>query len=76
MTDPPMYNVASAVFCRSLAIVWSLPLPGCGLVYRLVRSVADTMRLQEDLEALENGRSLQVLALIRNIFHFLFSLVH
>ena len=30
MTDPPMYNVASAVFCRSLAIVRSLPLPGCG----------------------------------------------
>ena len=46
------------------------------LVYRLVRSVADTMRLQEDLEALENRRSLQVLALIRNIFHFLFSFVH
>ena len=30
MTDPPMYNVASAVFWRSLAIVRSLPLPGCG----------------------------------------------
>ena len=29
MTDPPMYSVASAVFCRSLAIVRSLPLPGC-----------------------------------------------
>ena len=29
MTDPPMYNVASAVLCRSLAIVRSLPLPGC-----------------------------------------------
>ena len=29
MTNPPMYNVASAVFCRSLAIVRSLPLPGC-----------------------------------------------
>ena len=29
MTDPPMYNVASAVFWRSLAIVRSLPLPGC-----------------------------------------------
>ena len=29
MTEPPMYNVASAVFCRSLAIVRSLPLPGC-----------------------------------------------
>ena len=30
MTDPPMYNVASAILCRSLAIVRSLPLPGCG----------------------------------------------
>ena len=30
MTDPPMYNVASAVLWRSLAIVRSLPLPGCG----------------------------------------------
>ena len=29
MTDPPMYNVASAVTSRSLAIVRSLPLPGC-----------------------------------------------
>ena len=29
VTDPPMYNVASAVFWRSLAIVRSLPLPGC-----------------------------------------------
>ena len=29
MTDPPMYKVANAVFCRSLAIVRSLPLPGC-----------------------------------------------
>ena len=29
MTAPPMYNVASAVLCRTLAIVWSLPLPGC-----------------------------------------------
>ena len=29
MTDPPMYNVANAVFHRSLAIVRSLPLPGC-----------------------------------------------
>ena len=29
MTDPPMYNVASAIICRSLAIVRSLPLPGC-----------------------------------------------
>ena len=28
MTDTPMYNVASALLCRSLAIVWSLPLPG------------------------------------------------
>ena len=26
-----MYNAASAVFCRSLAVVRSLPLPGCGL---------------------------------------------
>ena len=34
MTDPPMYNVASAVLCRSLAIVRSLPLPGC--VYRTI----------------------------------------
>ena len=31
MTDPPMYNVASAVLCHSLAIVRSLPLPGCDL---------------------------------------------
>ena len=31
MTDPPMYNVASAVLCHSLAIVRSLPLPGCGV---------------------------------------------
>ena len=31
MTDPPMYNVANAVFYRSLAIVRSLPLPGCGI---------------------------------------------
>ena len=30
VTDPPMYKVASAVFWRSLAIVRSLPLPGCG----------------------------------------------
>ena len=29
MTNRPMYNVASAVSCRSLAIVRSLPLPGC-----------------------------------------------
>ena len=29
MTDPPMYTVASAVLCCSLAIVRSLPLPGC-----------------------------------------------
>ena len=28
MTDSPMYNVANAVLCRSLAIVRSLPLPG------------------------------------------------
>ena len=34
MTDPPMYNVASAVFCRSLAIVRSLPLPGCGVMHK------------------------------------------
>ena len=34
MTGPPMYNVASAVLCRSLAIVWSLPLPGCDLESR------------------------------------------
>ena len=31
VTDPPMYNVASAVFFHSLAIVRSLPLPGCGI---------------------------------------------
>ena len=31
MTDPQMYNVASAVLCRSLAIVRSHPLPGCEL---------------------------------------------
>ena len=31
VTDPPMYNVASAVLWRSLAIVRSLPLPGCGV---------------------------------------------
>ena len=38
MTDPPMYIVASAVLCRSLAIVWSLPLPGCGLmIYILLK---------------------------------------
>ena len=35
MTDPPMYNVANAVFCRSLAIVRSLPLPGCGNGHKL-----------------------------------------
>ena len=29
MTDPPMYNDASAVLCHSLAIVRSLPHPGC-----------------------------------------------
>ena len=29
MTNPPMYNVASAVLYRTLAIVRSLPLPGC-----------------------------------------------
>ena len=29
MTDPPMYNIASYVTCHSLAIVWSLSLPGC-----------------------------------------------
>ena len=29
MTDPPMYNIADDVTCRSLAIVRSLPLPGC-----------------------------------------------
>ena len=33
MTDPPMYNVASAVICHTLAIVWSLPLPGCDIGY-------------------------------------------
>ena len=27
VTNRPMYNIASAVTCRSLAIVWSLPLP-------------------------------------------------
>ena len=32
MTNPPMYNVASAILCRSLAIVRSLPLTRC--VYR------------------------------------------
>ena len=31
MTDPVMYNVASAILCRSLAIVRSLPLPGCDI---------------------------------------------
>ena len=30
VTDPPMYNVATAVLFRSLAIVRSLPLHGCG----------------------------------------------
>ena len=30
MTDPLMYKVSSAVLCRSLAIVWSLPLSGGG----------------------------------------------
>ena len=29
MANPPMYNVASAVLYRTLAIVRSLPLPGC-----------------------------------------------
>ena len=29
MTNRPMYNIASAVTCRTLAIVGSLPLPGC-----------------------------------------------
>ena len=33
MTDAPMYNVASAVFCRSLAIVRSLSLPECVLSF-------------------------------------------
>ena len=32
MTDPPMYNVAGVVFCRSLTIVRSFPLPGCAHV--------------------------------------------
>ena len=38
VTDPPMYIVASAVLCRSLAIVRSLPLPGCG--YRFFKKNA------------------------------------
>ena len=31
VTNRPMYNIASAVTCRTLAIVRSLPLPGCEL---------------------------------------------
>ena len=31
MTDPPMYNIASDVTSRSLAIVLSLLLPGCDI---------------------------------------------
>ena len=38
MTDPPMYNVANAVFCRSLAIVRSLPLPGCDKTISVIGS--------------------------------------
>ena len=38
VSDPPMYIVASAVLCRSLAIVWSLPLPGCGNCHWIIRS--------------------------------------
>ena len=29
VTNRPMYNISSAVTCRTLAIVRSLPLPGC-----------------------------------------------
>ena len=38
MTDPPMYNVASAILYRSLAIVRSLPLPGCDCGYRFIKT--------------------------------------
>ena len=40
MTDPPMYIVASAVLCRLLAIVRSLPLPGCGYSYEFINTYA------------------------------------
>ena len=40
MTDPPMYNVASAIFCLSLAIVPSLPLPGCDVCSPHVGKIA------------------------------------
>ena len=36
MTNSSMYNVASAVLCCSLAIVRSLPLPGCGIAIFLM----------------------------------------
>ena len=31
VTNSPMYNIASAVTCRTLAIVLSLPLPECDI---------------------------------------------
>ena len=38
MTDPPMFNVASAVLCCSIAIVRSLPLPGCDYEDQFLRN--------------------------------------
>ena len=32
VANRPMCNIASTVICRSLAIVLSLPLPGCGKI--------------------------------------------
>ena len=67
MTDPPMYNVASAVLCRSLAIVRSPPLPGCGYERDFMLSLSDnnqtdiveafnpTSRYLEDLLNIDNS---------------------
>ena len=45
MTDTPMYNVASAVFCRSLAIVRSLQLPGCDSIESTVKLTKVTQKV-------------------------------
>ena len=47
MTDPPMYNVANAVFCRSLAIVRSLSLPGCDVLHMTILSMQIKIRCSE-----------------------------
>ena len=48
MTDPPMYNVASAIICRSLAIVRSLPLPGCGHILVFFNRHCSTINLVKE----------------------------